>query len=147
MVPVAPEEYPVRKAHRVGRNWTAPVRILIADHQSAVRSAVRMLLEERLELDVVGEAADGQELATQIEHLQPDVILLDRDLPGWTPTDLSEAFRDLERRPRTIILGTHPETGQMAWAAGADAFVSKGDPPKKLLTAIRVLSAEGEREW
>ena len=101
-----------------------------------------MLLEEKLELDVVGEAADAKELATQTKHLQPDIILLDRELPGWTPTDLSDAFRGLDRRPKVIVLGAHPETLDAARAAGVDAFVSKGDPPKRLLTAIRALSAE-----
>jgi DNA-binding NarL/FixJ family response regulator len=119
------------------------VRILIADHQSAVRSALRLLLHERLELDALGEAADSQELLAQLEQLRPDIILLDRDLPGWTPANLSDAFDGLDRRPKMIVLGAHPETVQTAGAAGADAFVSKCDPPKRLLSTIRALSVEG----
>jgi two-component system response regulator AlgR len=122
------------------------VRILIADHQSAVRSAVRLLLEERLESDVVGEAANSQELLAQLEHLRPDIILLDWDLPGGSTVDLLGAFRGLDRQPKVIVLGAHPEVGQATWAASADAFVSKGDPPRRLLAAVRVLAAEDQRE-
>ena len=98
-------------------------------------------------LDAIGEAGDGQELLAKLEQLRPDIILLDRDLPGWPPANLSDAFRGLDRRPKMIVLGAHPETVQTAGAGGADAFVSKGDPPKRLLSAILALSSEGSREW
>jgi DNA-binding NarL/FixJ family response regulator len=119
------------------------IRILIADHQSAVRSAVRLLLEKGLGLDVVGEAADGKELLAQLERLRPDIILLDWDLPGWSTAGLFNAFGELDCQLRVIVLGVKPESMAAALAAGADAFVSKGDPPRRLLSAILTLSAEG----
>ena len=122
------------------------MRILIADNQSAVRSAVRLLLEKGLELDVVGEAADSDELLAQLESLRPDILLLDWDLPGWSTASLFDAFGELDRQPRVIVLGVKPESRQSALAAGADAFVSKGDPPRRLLTAIQALPVEGQRE-
>jgi len=123
-----------------------PLRILIADHQPAVRSAVRLLLKEALRLDVVGEAADNQGLLAQLDTLRPDVILIDWELPGWSAADLFETLHGLDRQPGVIVLGTHPESSRAALAAGADAFVSKSDPPKRLLTAIRALSEESQRE-
>jgi DNA-binding NarL/FixJ family response regulator len=122
------------------------IRILIADRQSAVRSAVRLLVEKRLELDVVGEAADSEELLAQLESLRPDIILLDWDLPGRSTASLFDAFGELDRQPMVVVLGVKPESMQSALAVGADAFVSKGDPPKRLLTAIRALPVEGQRE-
>jgi DNA-binding NarL/FixJ family response regulator len=122
------------------------VRILIADREPAVRSALKLLLEEKLELNVVGEAADSLELLAQLEDLQADIVLLDWDLPGWPLPNLLDVISRLEHRPKVIVLGAHSESGQAALAAGADAFVSKGDPPKRLLTAIRALSPEGQRE-
>ena len=107
---------------------------------------MRLLLEERLEVDVVGEAADSQELLAQLEHLRPDIIILDPELPGWPSTRLSDALGGLDRRPKVIVLGLHREPVQAALAAGAEAFVSKGDPPRRLLTAIRALSEEGRFE-
>jgi DNA-binding NarL/FixJ family response regulator len=122
------------------------VRILIADPQPALRSAVRLLLEEKLALDIVGEAADNQELLVQLARLRPDILLLDWDLPGWSIADLFEAFGGLDWQPKVIVFGVQPESAREALVAGADAFVSKGDPPKRLLTAIRALSPEGQRE-
>jgi DNA-binding NarL/FixJ family response regulator len=107
---------------------------------------VKLLLEERLGLDVVGEAADSQELLSQLDHLRPDVILLDWDLPGWSAAGLSDALRGLGRQPRVIVLGAGPQSAQAALAAGADAFVSKYDPPRRLLTVVRALSMEIQRE-
>jgi DNA-binding NarL/FixJ family response regulator len=105
---------------------------------------MRLLLEKGLELDVVGEAADGKELVAQLESLQPDILLLDWDLPGRSTTNLFDGFRELDRQPRVIVLGVKPESRQSALAAGADAFVSKGEPPKRLLAALRALP-EGEK--
>jgi DNA-binding NarL/FixJ family response regulator len=122
------------------------VRILIADHQSAVRSALRLLLEERLELDVVGEAADNQELRAKLKNLRPDIVLLDWDLLARSTAVPKHAFLGLDHQAKLLVLGAQPESGPAALAAGADAFVSKGDPPKRLLTALRALMVEGNRE-
>lgn len=122
------------------------MRIMIADQRSAVRSAARLLLEERLEVDVVGEAADSHELLAQLEGLQPDTIVLDWDLPGMSADGLFDALGELDRRPKVIVLGASQESQRAALASGADAFVNKGEPPKRLLTAIQALLAEGHRE-
>jgi DNA-binding NarL/FixJ family response regulator len=122
------------------------VRIMIADRRSAVRSAVRLLLEVRLELDVVGEASDGHELLAQLASLQPDIIVLDWELPGLSADGLFDALGELDRRPGVIVLGANQESRRASLAAGADAFVSKGEPPKRLLTAVQALSTESSRE-
>jgi DNA-binding NarL/FixJ family response regulator len=90
----------------------------------------------------VGEAADTEELLAQIGHLRPDVILLDQNLSGWSTTNVAAAFCGLDYRPHVILMGTHSETMQTECMEGADAFVSKGEPPKRLLTAIRALLVE-----
>jgi DNA-binding NarL/FixJ family response regulator len=146
--PTAGSKGDFRSERRDGplRGGKQPVRILIADHQQAVRSAVRFLLEERLELRVVGEAADGQELLAQLGSLRPDIIVIDWDLPRGSTDELFDAFRELDRRPKVIVLGAHPESAQAAMAAGASSFVSKGDPPKRLLTVLHALSVEGQCE-
>jgi two-component system response regulator AlgR len=104
---------------------------------------LRLLLEERLESSVVGEAADSQELLDQVEDAHPDIILLDWDLPGASTAELIAVFSRLDGQPKVVVLSTHPELAQSALAVGADAFVAKCDPPKRLLTAIRALSVEG----
>jgi DNA-binding NarL/FixJ family response regulator len=107
---------------------------------------VRLLLEERLESDVVGEAADSHELLARLASLQPDIIVLDWELPGFSADGPLDALGELECPPKVIVLDAHPETEKAALAAGADAFVSKGEPPRRLLTAVQALSTEAQSE-
>lgn len=112
------------------------MRILLADDQAQVRSALRLLLTQEPGLSVVGEAAETGVLLAQAEATRPDVVLLDWELPGLqaaTPLSILRA-----RCPclKIIVLSGRPEARQAALAAGADAFVSKGDPPERLLAAV-----------
>jgi DNA-binding NarL/FixJ family response regulator len=111
-----------------------------------VRSAVRLLVEQRLAAEVVGEVSSSEELLGEIGRLEPDVVLLDWDLPGTSKCDLLETIRHFRRRPPVLVLSTKQELMQEALDAGADAFVSKGDPPKRLLASIRALSEDARRE-
>jgi DNA-binding NarL/FixJ family response regulator len=99
-------------------------------------------LEEKLDLNVVGEAADNQQLLARLEDLRPDILLLDLDLPGLSKTAPIDALQGVDREAKLLVLGARPESLEAALAAGADAFVSKADPPKRLLTAVRALLAE-----
>jgi DNA-binding NarL/FixJ family response regulator len=113
-----------------------PMRILIADDQAKVRFALRVLLEHQPDLEIVGEAANAQDLLAQVKIVHPDLVLLAWELPGpcadYLPPSLKEACPGLA----VIALSGRPEAQSAALAAGADAFVSKGDPPDRLMTAI-----------
>lgn len=112
------------------------MRVLLADSQSAVRSALRFLLEQEPELCVVGEAADADALLAQAGASQPDLVLLDWTLPGSHSIGLLPALRARCERTIVIALSGRPEERQTALAAGVDAFVSKGEPPEHLLAAL-----------
>ena len=126
------------------------VRIFIADDEAKVRSALRLLLEHELELSVVGEAAEVQGLLTQVEVSQPDLMLLDWELPDLSGANsatgsgsrLLAALRARCPCLTVIALSGRLEARQAALAAGADAFVSKGDPPKQLLSTLHTLVEE-----
>jgi DNA-binding NarL/FixJ family response regulator len=111
--------------------------ILIADDQPQVRRALRLLLEQELEATVVGEAADVGSLLAQVAAGCPDLLLLDWGLPGMAAQDLLVALREACPALAVIVLSGQPEVGEDALAAGADAFVSKADPPEQLLAAVR----------
>jgi DNA-binding NarL/FixJ family response regulator len=117
-------------------------RILIADRQAALRSAIRLFLEKQPHLHVVGEAADVQELLSQIETTQPDIILLDWGLGDRSRADPIRVLHQLDGRSGVIVLDVQPESAPAALAAGANAFVSKGNPPHDLLAAIHALESE-----
>ncbi len=117
------------------------MRVLLADDQTEVRSALRLLLEQ-LELCIAGEVADRAMLPAAVEALEPDLVLLDWELGarrGEAPAG-REMIRELRaRQPQVAIiaLSSHPEVRAAALAAGADGFVSKGDAPDALLAALR----------
>jgi len=112
------------------------MRILLADHQARVRFALRALLDQQPGLTVVGEAGEAAETLSQVTALQPDVVLLDWDLRG-SVLDLLSAMHSVCPGLRVIALSARPELRQAILSAGADAFISKTDPPERVLAAIR----------
>jgi DNA-binding NarL/FixJ family response regulator len=118
------------------------MRILLADNQPKVRHALRVLLEHQPGLKVVGEVTDGADLVARIEATRPDIVLLHWRLRGWSAVDSLSSLREAYPDPAVIVLSGHPEVEDAALAAGADAFVSKADPPEKLLEAIAGVKRE-----
>ena len=112
------------------------MRILLAEHHSKVMRAIRTLIAEKTEHVIVGEVMDWDSLFRQIEITEPDLVLLDWDLPDHSGRDLLVELCSLDCHPRVIVLSTRIEVKEMALAAGADAFVSKGDAPEKLLEVL-----------
>jgi len=107
----------------------------LADNQTKVRSALRLLLEQEPGLSVVGEAAEAESVLAQVETTQPDLVLLDWGLLDQGAATLTE-LRAARPGLMVIVLSGRPEARRAALTAGADAFVSKGDPPERLLAAV-----------
>ena len=112
------------------------MRVLLADDQSKVRSALRLLLEQQPGTQVLGEAVDTTGLLDWVTVTCPDVVLLDWELPGLGVDRLLPTLRELCPCLKVIALSGRPEARQAALDAGVDAFVSKGDPPERLLAAV-----------
>lgn len=112
-------------------------RILVADSDARVRQALHTLLGQEPGPVVIRESPDVASLAIEVRDFQPDLILLDWELPGRPAAALLFASQNLLYRSKMIVISRRPEDRQMALAAGADAFVSKGDSPERLLTAYR----------
>ena len=112
------------------------MHILLADDQKKVRFALRVLLERQPGVLVVGEVADTAELLSQVRDTCPDVLLLSWELPDQDIAPLLPELRMFCPDLEVIVLSGRPEARQAALAAGADSFVSKGDPPECLLLAI-----------
>jgi DNA-binding NarL/FixJ family response regulator len=112
------------------------MRILIADDQPRVRFALRTLLETEPGWQVVNEAVDAEELIAQTAVSTPDLVLLDWELPGLTAAEPLSTLRAVCPNAFVIALSGRLEAHRAALAAGADAFVSKTEPPERLLAAI-----------
>jgi DNA-binding NarL/FixJ family response regulator len=119
------------------------IRLLIVDDQELVRTGFRLFLETQDDLEVVGEAADGQEAIERARDLRPDVILMDIRMPnmdGIEATARLTAAR-IEPPPRVLVLTTFDLDEYVfgALRAGAAGFLLKDAPRERLFEAIRIV--------
>jgi DNA-binding NarL/FixJ family response regulator len=119
------------------------ITVLLVDDQALVRSGFRMILEERDDIGVVGEAADGREAIAEAARTSPDVVLMDVRMPEVD--GIEATARILAERPQTrvLILTTFDLDEYVARAlrAGASGFLLKDVRPAQLVDAIRVVAA------
>ena len=80
----------------------------------------------------VDEAANGIEAVTRVNELQPDLVLMDVRMPKMDGLEALRVIKAKQRQVRVIVLSIYPDYEAEAMAAGAEAFVSKSDPPEKL---------------
>lgn len=115
------------------------MRVLVADDEARVRSALKLLLELQPEVDVVGEAAECGALLAEVQAMQPDAVLMDWELPGMPGVDLISALHRLIPALLIVALSGRPEAYHAALRAGANGFVSKVEPPERVLAALNSL--------
>ena len=124
------------------------IQILIVDDQALLRAGFRMILAEEEDLEIVGEAEDGERAIEAVARLGPDVVLMDIRMPGLdglaaTRRLVGDQIGDAaDARPRVIILTTFDldEYVYEALRAGASGFLLKDTPPDQLIAAIRVVA-------
>lgn len=109
------------------------MRVIVADHNEQSLLALKTMLQEQSDVDLIGVAMNAEELFLLTASEIADVVLVDRSLPGSSMSDLLVELHSLEKRPFVIVMASQSEYSRMALSAGADAFVSKGDGPEWLL--------------
>ncbi|MET9964119.1 response regulator transcription factor [Streptomyces sp. NPDC006326] len=119
------------------------VRVLLVDDHQVVRRGLRTFLEVQDDIEVVGEAADGEEGVARAEELRPDVILMDIKMPGTDGIEALRRLRALENPARVLIVTSFTEqrTVVPALRAGAAGYVYKDIDPEALSGAIRSVHA------
>lgn len=136
-------------------DWTAgsasfaqtPIRILLVDDQPRVRQGWRMALSLEADMEVVGEAADGEEAVRRASTLQPAVVVMDVEMALMDGIEATRVLKGEVPTCAVIVVSIH-DTEQIrsdALAAGAAAFISKQDPIEALLVAIRQCGADPHR--
>lgn len=118
-----------------------PIRVVIADDHAVVRQGIRGVLEAVEGLEVVGEAADGEEALVLTEQHHPDLVVLDVTMPGKTGLEVARALRDAGSGVRVLLLSMHdePEYVLEAVRSGADGYVLKDVTPAELRTAVTAI--------
>jgi two-component system response regulator DesR len=107
---------------------------------SAEHGVLTRLLEQDPALNVIGEADEGRGFLELVREAQPDLVLLDWDLPEIRAADLAAARRSLKQPLRAVAFGQGQEARRTAVAAGVDAFVSREEPIERLLNTVRTTS-------
>lgn len=122
------------------------IRVMLAEDQSMVRGALASLLGLEPDIEVVGEAGDGEEAVAVAAAERPDIALLDIEMPGGGGIAAAERIRAAVPGCRVMILTTFGRPGYLrtAMEAGAVAFLVKDSPARELAAAIRRVR-DGER--
>ncbi len=119
------------------------IRVALADDQELVRAGFRTLIESAEDLEVVGEAADGEEAVCLVHDHRPDVVLMDVRMPRVDGIEATKRIHDLSgaENVRVLVLTTFDldEYVHAALRAGASGFLLKDASPAELLNAIRVI--------
>ncbi|MFJ2882587.1 response regulator [Streptomyces sp. NPDC086796] len=120
-----------------------PVRLLIVDDDPLVRAGLALMLGGADDIDIVGEAADGTEVAGLVDRLRPDVVLMDIRMPAMDGLTATEALRARPDAPEVIVLTTFHADEQVLRAirAGAAGFVLKDTPPAQIVESARRVAA------
>jgi len=119
------------------------LRVVVADDQARARQGMKALLATWPEVGECREAANGKEAIALVEKFQPDVVVMDARMPKMDGLEATRLIKASWPQVKVIVLSMYSETSAGALAAGADAFVSKGDLPEKLLALLAAVAGSG----
>jgi len=122
------------------------IRVLAVDDHPLLRDGIAALIGSEEDMELIGEASNGREALDQFRKYQPDITLMDLQMPKMNGIDAIGAIRGEFPEARIIVLTTHPGDAQVSRAlkAGARAYLMKGELRKELLETIRAIHA-GQR--
>mgnify|MGYP002716243927 FL=1 len=121
------------------------IRVMVAEDHTIVREGIKQLIGMARDMQVVGEAANGQQLLDQLRQVSCDVVLLDLSMPGVNGLEAIPRIRALSQPPAVLVLSMHDEAQMAARAlkAGAAGYATKDSDPALLITAIRKVASGG----
>jgi DNA-binding NarL/FixJ family response regulator len=120
-----------------------PIRVLIVDDQLRARKSVKALLSTLSRVGEVHEGCNGREALQLVRELQPDLVLMDVRMPEMDGLEATAQIKALWPQVKVILLSIYTEYRGQALAAGADAFLGKGDAPHELLDLLSAVIQKG----
>ncbi len=127
----------------VDESFTMEIRVLLADDHVVVRKGVREFLEEEPDIEVVGEAGDGQQAVDMTLALQPDVVVMDIQMPVLSGADATRRIRATAPNVRVLVLTAYDDDPYIfgLLEAGATGYVLKTAESREIIRAIRATAA------
>jgi DNA-binding NarL/FixJ family response regulator len=121
------------------------LRIFLADDHAVVREGLKALVNAQPDMEVIGEAGDGQSACEQVPRLLPDVAVLDVSMPGVSGAQAAEQLRQACPAVKVLALTVHEDRGYLRQLleAGAAGYVLKRAAAEELIRAIRTVAAGG----
>jgi two-component system response regulator NreC len=115
------------------------LRVLLAEDHQTVREGVKLLVNAQPDMEVVGEADDGEAAIKEAERLKPDILIMDISMPGLNGLRATKRLRAMAFDIKILTLSRHTDDGylQQLLAAGANGYVLKQSAPTHLINAIR----------
>lgn len=120
-----------------------PVQVILVDDHAVVREGYRRLLERTPDIQVIAEAASGEEAYRLFCEQSPDVVVMDINLPGMSGIEATRRMLAREPDARVLVFSMHEDAlfGSRALQAGARGYVTKASAPEVLVEAVRAVSA------
>jgi len=118
------------------------IRVVVADDQLLVRAGLKMVLDAEPDIEVVGEAADGEQVLDVARRTQPDVVLMDIRMPNMDGLEATRRIATASEAPRIVMLTTFDADEHVyeAMRAGASGFLLKDLRPEDLAHAVRIVA-------
>lgn len=118
-----------------------PITLLLAEDHHLVREALRALLEEHDQFNVIGQAQDGSEALKLTEELHPDIVIMDITMPNLNGLEAAARMKEMKRPPRIIILSQYRRDEYIAQAiiSGANGYLLKDSAANELPAAIKAV--------
>jgi DNA-binding NarL/FixJ family response regulator len=120
-----------------------PIRVLVVDDDALVRAGLSMLLAGADDIEIVGEATNGSQVAQAVAEHRPDVVLMDIRMPDMDGLAATELLRACDDAPEVIVLTTFEADDYVlrALRAGASGFLVKDTPPAEIVRGVRAVAA------
>ncbi len=119
------------------------IRILIAEDHLMVRAGIRALLEKAGDINILGEASNGQEAVDMTRELKPDVLIMDIMMPRMNGIQAAEKIRDLKLPTHILLLSMYADAGfvHQALQCGVKGYVLKSSVSDEFLQAVRAIAS------